>query len=108
MDLQKKEFFTIKEGQRSFLARRGNLSCFVFHFAAVIVNDDGLPKLGMAVSAKLAEVGNLNFSEVSQLGEFLQSPQVQTITMAIIMFGTGTKKKVFVRPFATEHILIRV
>ena len=64
MDLQKKEFFTIKEGQRIFLARRGNLSCCVFHFAAVIVNDDGLPKMGMAVSAKLAEVGNLNFSEL--------------------------------------------
>ena len=53
-----------EEGQRIFLARQGNLFCFVIHFAAVIVNDDGLPKMGMAVFAKLAEVGNFNFSEL--------------------------------------------
>ena len=61
----KQEFFKIKEGQRIFLARPGNSFCFVIHFAdAVIVNDDGLPKMGMAVFAKLAEVGNFNFSEL--------------------------------------------
>ena len=60
----KQEFFKIKEGQRIFQARQGNLFCFVIHFAAVIVNDAGLPKMGMAVFAKLAEVGNFNFSEI--------------------------------------------
>ena len=47
-----------------FFSSQGNLFCFVINFAAVIVNDDGLPKMGMAVFAKLAEVGNFNFSEL--------------------------------------------